>query len=293
MVAQVTPTPPVITVDVEDWPQSTLNRDLPITPRAERNARHVMQVLDELGAKATMFVLGKFAETFPFVVRDMHAAGHEIASHGYGHVEVFHLTREQFAADLRRSKDHLEQLIGAPVVGYRAPDFSIVRRSLWGLDVLAQSGFVYDSSIFPADRPRYGIGNWPTDPRSVQLADGREIVEFPIGTLPTKKRNVPIGGGGYVRLLPGMLARNLAARAMRTIPFVFYCHPYEFDPQEFRAMPFEVPWKLRLHQSLGRRFFEGRFRSFIQRFGSQRMIDLYRRHEGTWPEVSAASVAAA
>ena len=156
--------PPVISIDVEDWPQSSWDRDLPITQRAADNTRRLLELLDRAGVRATMFVLGKLAERFPELVREIHAAGHEVGSHGYGHVEIFKQARGEFAADLKRSKEFLEQTIGERVRGFRAPDFSIVRGSLWALEELAEQGFEYDSSIFPVKRSRYGIPDWPLSP---------------------------------------------------------------------------------------------------------------------------------
>jgi polysaccharide deacetylase family protein (PEP-CTERM system associated) len=269
--------PPVITVDVEDWPQSTWDRSLPITKRSATNTSRLLDIMQECQVRATFFVLGKFAEKFPEIVRDIHAAGHEIASHGHGHVEIFAHSREEFRQDILRSKDHLEQLIGQPVLGYRAPDFSIVKRSLWALEELAHAGFQYDSSIFPINNWRYGIPEWPSVPIRLQLADGCRITEFPIATYPLRHRNLPVGGGGYFRLLPKFMSLRFARRVMNFQPFVFYCHPYEFDPQEFSEIDVKVPWKVRLQQGLGRRWFAGRFRAFVRTFGSQQMRDLLAR----------------
>jgi polysaccharide deacetylase family protein (PEP-CTERM system associated) len=283
--------PPVISIDVEDWPQSSWNRDLPITQRAADNTRRLLGLLARAGVRATMFVLGKLAERFPDLVREIDAAGHEVASHGYGHVEIFKQSPEQFADDLRRSKDFLEQLLGKRVRGYRAPDFSIVRGSLWALDELARQGFEYDSSIFPVKRPRYGIPEWPLSPARVRLAEGRSILEFPIASYRVLGKNWPVGGGGYHRLLPGSAGRWLARRVLRQRPFVFYCHPYEFDPREFAEIELDVPLKVRLHQGLGRGRFEARFVQLIRRFGGCRMIDLIDGHD--WPEFDPRELAAA
>ncbi len=274
--------PPVISIDVEDWPQSSWDRDLPITQRAEDNTRRLLEVLDRAGIRATMFVLGKLAERFPQLVREIDDAGHEVASHGYGHVEIFKQTRAEFGADLKRSKDLLEQIVGKRVRGFRAPDFSIVRGSLWALEELAAQGFEYDSSIFPVKRPRYGIPDWPLEPRRVQLPDGRAILEFPIASYRAWGKNWPVGGGGYHRLLPGSAGRWLARRVMRYRPFVFYCHPYEFDPREFAEIPLKLPMKVRLHQGLGRSRFEARFVNLIRQLGGCRMIDLVDNR--SWPD---------
>jgi polysaccharide deacetylase family protein (PEP-CTERM system associated) len=266
--------PPVITVDVEDWPQSTWERSLPITPRAASNTCRVLDIMQACGVRATFFVLGKFAETFPQIVREIAAAGHEIASHGHGHEEIFTQSREEFRRDIVRSRDYLEQLIGQQVLGYRAPDFSIVRRSLWALEELAGAGFQYDSSIFPIRKRRYGIPEWPVVPVRIQLPSNRRITEFPIATYPFRKTNLPVGGGGYFRLLPKFVSLRLVRRVLTVQPFVFYCHPYEFDPREFGEITVKVPLKVRLHQGMGRRWFGERFKALVRAFGGQRMKDL-------------------
>ena len=265
--------PAIITVDIEDWPQSTWDRALPITKRAEANTRRLMSLLESLDIRATLFVLGKFAEAYPDLIRELSAAGHEIASHGYGHVEVFEQTPDEFRDDVLCAKALLEDISGTTVMGYRAPDFSITAPSLWALPILAEAGYVYDSSIFPIGGSRYGIPTWPRHPVEVDCKDGRHITELPIATYSRFGRNWPIGGGGYHRLLPGRLVRHLTKRILNEIPFVFYCHPYEFDPQEMSNLPFPVPLKVRLHQGIGRRSFEGRFRSFIGEFGGRRIAD--------------------
>jgi polysaccharide deacetylase family protein (PEP-CTERM system associated) len=265
--------PPVISVDIEDWPQSTWDRNLPITPRAAANTQRVLHLLRGAGVRATMFVLGKFAETFPGVVRKIHAEGHEVACHGYGHVEIFKQSRQEFAKDVHRSKDILEQILGERINGYRAPDFSIVHNTLWALEVLAEMGFRYDSSIFPVRRPRYGIAGWPIAPVSVCLTGDKSIVEVPIATVRYMGKNWPVGGGGYHRLLPGFASRYFAKKIMASGPFIFYCHPYEFDPREFKEMPIIIPLHVRLHQGIGRRWFMQRFKGFLDRFGGQPIED--------------------
>lgn len=275
--------PPVITIDIEDWLQSTWDRQLPISERAATNTRRLLRLLEESRVSATMFVLGKFAEAFPGVVRDMRAEGHEIACHGYGHVEIFKQSREEFTEDVRRSKGILEQILGERIKGYRAPDFSIIGQTLWALEVLADQGFQYDSSIFPVRRARYGIPDWPIHPVQVQLGNSKSIVEFPIGTFRCFDKNWPVGGGGYHRLLPGWTSRYFAAKTMALAPFVFYCHPYEFDAAEFRQMPIKIPMRIRLHQGLGRRWFRQRFQAFLGRFGGRRMDGLLIGN--TWPKL--------
>jgi polysaccharide deacetylase family protein (PEP-CTERM system associated) len=263
--------PPVISIDVEDWPQSTWDRNLPITERAAENTRHVLQLLRETEVRATMFVLGKFAERFPQVVKEIKADGHEVACHGHGHLEIGRQSPEEFLADVHRSKDLLEQIIGMSVKGYRAPDFSIVQDTLWALDVLAEAGFEYDSSIVPVRLPRYGIAGWPVLPTRVRLNRGGSILEAPLATFQAFGKNLPVGGGGYHRLLPGFASRYFARKIMADAPFVFYCHPYEFDVYELKEIPVRVPLTIRFYQGAGRRWFEQRFRAFVRCFGGQPM----------------------
>jgi polysaccharide deacetylase family protein (PEP-CTERM system associated) len=266
--------PPGISIDVEDWPQSTWDRSLPISVRSADNTRRVLELLDRAGVRATMFVLGKFAEKYPDVVREIQEAGHEVACHGHAHEEIFKQSRSTFREDVRSSKDLLEQASGGRVLGYRAPDFSIVPNTLWALEVLAEEGFVYDSSIFPVRHNRYGIPRWPRKPVCVALPDRLSIYELPIATLRWFGMNWPVGGGGYHRLLPGILSRYFAQRVMETCPFVFYCHPYEFDSREFEEISIKLPLKVRLHQGLGRTRSGKRFGAFLEQFGGRTMIEL-------------------
>ena len=277
--------PPCITIDVEDWPQSTFDLRLPITQRAADNTLRVLEILAEMGIRATMFVLGKFAEKYPKIVQKIHEAGHEVGNHGYGHVPIFRQTPEEFKEDITRSKDMLEQIIGQPVIGYRAPDFSITRQSLWALGVLAESGVHYDTSIFPVSRPNYGIPDWPNYPVKVKLPNNLSIMEFPLAALDFGGRRWPIGGGGYHRLVPGVIMRRLANLYLHRSHFIFYCHPYEFDHKEFSQISLNIPLKVRLHQGLGRKLFGKRFEKFVRRFGGRPIIDLLTSG-GVWPEIT-------
>ena len=221
-----------------------------------------------------MFVLGKFAERFPSVVKEIQADGHEVGCHGHGHLEVGRQSPGEFLADVRRSKDLLEQIIGESVKGYRAPDFSIVHDTLWALEILVEAGFEYDSSIVPARLPRYGIAGWPVVPVRVQLKHGGSILEAPLATFRAFGRNWPVGGGGYHRLLPGFASRYFARRIMTDAPFIFYCHPYEFDVHELSEISIPVPRTIRMYQGAGRRWFGQRFRAFVSAFGGQPLQDM-------------------
>ena len=210
--------PPVITIDVEDWPQSTWDQTLPITDRAAINTRRVLGLLRETGVRATMFVLGKFAERFPEVVRQIHTEGHEVACHGYGHMPITGQSRHDFLADVLRAKDLLEQTVGERVRGYRAPDFTIVSKTLWALEALGEAGFEYDSSIVPVRLARYGIPEWPVTPMQLRFGTGGTIMEVPLATFRCLGKNWPVGGGGTTACSRGLSAGFLRARSWSQAP---------------------------------------------------------------------------
>lgn len=257
-----------ITIDIEDWIQSTWNRNLPITHRSEANTAKLLELLDELNIHTTMFVQAKFAQSFPSIVKQIDRRGHEVASHGYSHVEIFNQNKMQFQSDVEYSKKIIEDLIGKEVIGFRAPDFSIVKSTLWAIEVLASLGFKYDSSIYPIKHNRYGIENFPDHPIKIEFGNSLSLLEFPIATITFRNKKYPIGGGGYHRLLPSIIINKLAAKILRNNCFVYYCHPYEFNKHELNEIRPRIPLKTRLHQGLGRNFFKDRFVSFVKHFGS-------------------------
>ncbi len=271
-----------ITVDVEDWPQSTWDRSLPIGDYCAENTRRLLELFSEFPhTEATFFILGKFAAKHPAILREIQQAGHEIASHGYGHIETFRLTREKFKEDIIRSTAIIADAIGVRPIGYRAPDFSIVGESLWALEILAHEGFTYDSSIFPIDNRRYGIPGWPRTVTKVKLDSGRTIYEFPMTTLDFLGRRLPISGGGYARLLPATFlirAFRKAQTQLESTP-IFYCHPYELDNKEFRRLKLKLPLKVKLHQNLGRRRTADKIRKLLQNFTSISLSQVISRSQ--------------
>jgi len=266
----------IFSVDVEDWGQSVFDQGLPIGESCADNVRRLLALIgSDSEARGTFFVLGKFAQKHPDVVREIAAAGHEIASHGFGHVPIQRLDRRTFREDVRRASAILSGITGRPVVGYRAPEFSIVGSTLWALEVLSEEAFEFDSSIFPFRGRRYGVADWPAEARVVRLDGGRLIAEYPLTTLAFGRRRLPVSGGGYARLLPcSWLVRSFTWAAERRTDWpVFYCHPYELDADEFtRRWPSptwatrRVPWRLRVHQGIGRRGFTGKLKAILERF---------------------------
>lgn len=231
-----------LTVDVEDYYHvSAFERQIARTDwggyesRVVANTHRILSLFDQHHTYATFFVLGWVAERFPELVREIQACGHEIGSHGYWHSLLYRLTPEQFREDLVRGRDVLEDLTGQSVVAYRAASFSITKQSLWALEILAEEGFRFDSSIFPIYHDRYGIPDAKETIHSIATAAGT-IWEFPVSVVRLGPLNLPVSGGGYFRLYP--LAWTL--RCLRRVnvkhdrPFVFYVHPWELDPEQPR-----------------------------------------------------------
>lgn len=194
----------------------------------------ILSILEVKNVKATFFVLGWIAERHIETIKRMQKAGHEIASHGYGHQLVYDQTPEEFREDIRRSKKILEDIIQEPVWGYRAPNFSITKKSLWALDILIEEGFKYDSSIFPIHRDRGGLPDGERFPYKIERKR-RSLLEFPISTIRLLGQNVPYSGGGYFRLLPYCLIKPLVRTNNKEgHTAIIYLHPWEFDPQQPR-----------------------------------------------------------
>ncbi len=257
-----------LSVDVEGWAQSTLDPEILASRHCADNVKRLLELLGDFpGARGTFFVLGKFARQHPSAIKEIVACGHEIACHGYGHLPVYRLSPAEFAEDLQRSTETIADLTGVRARGYRAPFFSIVRESLWALEVLAESGYRFDSSILPIRKAVCGIPGWPRHATRLRLASGRTIVELPIGVLDLWGSHWP-GGGGYARLIPGPILFSALRKTCHQLPSppVFYCHPYEFDPDEFNRLGLSLGLRIRLHQGIGRKGMTEKFRTLLKRF---------------------------
>lgn len=199
--------------------------------RVERNTKVILSILSEYNVKATFFVLGWVAEKNPQLIREIFDEGHEIASHSYAHSLIYKQTKEQFRKDLIRSKKILEDTIGDKIVGYRAPSFSITKESLWALDILIEEGFLYDSSIFPVTHHRYGIADSRRFPYKILGKDDKCLYEIPLSTITIFRKNIPIAGGGYLRLFPYRFTKWGLNRINKKEkqPVFLYLHPWEID----------------------------------------------------------------
>jgi polysaccharide deacetylase family protein (PEP-CTERM system associated) len=251
----------------ESWPQREC--------RVEGNIDRILAILEAGNAKGTFFTLGWIAERYPDMVRRIVAGGHELASHGYGHLRASDQSREQFMDDITSSKKILEAVAvaGQQVQGYRAPSFSIGPGNLWALDALQEAGYRYSSSIYPIAHDHYGM---PDAPRFAFHPNGAGgLLEVPITTVRIGQRNLPAGGGGYFRLLPYALSRGLMRRVNRQDgqPAIFYCHPWELDPGQPRLQGVGLKTRFRHYVNLHR--MEARVRALTRDFAWDRMDRIF------------------
>ena len=303
----------VLTIDIEDYFQVHAFSGV-INPaswdnyksRVEHNTYKVLELLDRRGAatnqpkyskdadssvKATFFILGWIAERYPGLVKEIMAQGHEVASHGYCHTLVTRQTPEEFRADIAKTKKILEDITGDEVIGYRASTYSITKKTVWALKILAEEGYRYDSSIFPVYHDVYGFPGAPRFPFKVNLKGDALIGlnhstpsndlnsysalwEFPVSTFRFWGQNLPVAGGGYFRLFPYWLTKRLIGRINRREkkPFVFYIHPWEFDPDQPRI--YNAPLKSRFRHYLNLNKVEDRFRKLLRDFKFVAIKDL-------------------
>ncbi|MFH1419097.1 MAG: DUF3473 domain-containing protein [Planctomycetota bacterium] len=272
-----TPVPNALTIDLEDWPISVLGPHHAVTGRVVENTKRCLQILQWHNVKATFFVLTRVAREYGGLIREVHAAGHEIASHGHGHELLTNISPERFEQDVRTSVEILTDLVGERPIGYRAPAFSIVESTRWAGPILADLGFKYSSSVFPIRHKRYGIA---TAPRHIHRWQDCPLIECPPATLRCFGRNWPIAGGGYFRLLPGPLARLAIRRLNRgAMPAIIYMHPYELDVggiRFHRSQGIKVSATRGVGQGLFRGRIEKRLHRLLESFHFSTMRDLLR-----------------
>ena len=241
--------------------------------RVEANMDRILALFERHGVRATFFTLGWIAERYPQVVKRIVAAGHELASHGYGHLRASDQTRAEFANDIRSAKALLEDIGGVPVIGYRAPSFSIGHGNLWALDAQREAGYRYSSSIYPVVHDHYGM---PEAPRFAFYPNGTDgLLEIPITTVQMMGRNLPAGGGGYFRLLPYALSRWMMAKVNREDgqPALFYFHPWEVDPGQPRPEGLGAKARFRHYINIDR--MERRIESLARDFAWDRMDNIF------------------
>ena len=267
-----------MTVDVEDFFHVSAFESIikpeqwqEYQPRVDMNTHRLLELFDKANVKSTFFVLGWVAERYPNLIKDIHAKGHEVASHGYAHRRASEQTRDEFFEDVKRSKDHLEDLLGIQIDGYRAPSFSIGYSNEWAFEVLAELGFKYSSSTYPVKHDLYGTPDWP------RFAYHRpeDIIEIPIPTLKMMGKQVPIGGGGYFRLYPYKMTQKLVTKYLRQEkqPYSFYFHPWEIDADQPRLK--DAPLKSRFRHYVNLNRTEAKLERLLNDFNWSTMKDVY------------------
>lgn len=268
-VSSASPAMNAFTVDVEDYFQVQSFADRVdrgdwdgYRTRVVDNTTRILRLLDGAGVRGTFFVLGWVADRHPELVRSIAASGHEIGVHSYWHRLIYEIGPEAFAEDTRRACEVIGGLVDEPPSLYRAPSFSITRRSLWALEILADNGIRIDSSIFPTRHDTYGLPSAPPEPFDVMLADG-VIREFPLTVWERGRMRLPIAGGGYFRLLPvGVTSRGLKEVNVRSgRPGVFYIHPWEVDPDQPRI---RAGWRSSFRHYLNLRSTETKLRRLLK-----------------------------
>ena len=267
-----------MTVDVEDFFHVSAFESVispsqwkDYQPRVDTNTRRLLDLFAKKEVKSTFFVLGWVAERYPDLIKEIHSQGHEVASHGYAHKRVTLLSRDEFLQDVKRSKNHLEDLLGEQIIGYRAPSFSIGYSNEWAFEVLAELGFKYSSSTYPVKHDLYGTPDWP------RFAYNRpeNIIEIPIPTLRLMGKQIPIGGGGYFRLYPYKLTQKLVFKYLRQEkqPYSFYFHPWEIDADQPRLK--NAPLKSRFRHYVNLHRTEAKLIRLLDDFNWSTMRDVY------------------
>lgn len=268
-----------LSIDVEEWfhvldvPGSPQPKEWDLLPRTvERNTHRILEILGDAQAKATFFVLGWVATRYPHLVKEISRQGHEIACHGDRHRLVYQQGRAGFEQDLRRARAGLMDMIGRPVLGYRAPGFSIGPRAPWAFDVIRKAGFLYDSSLFPARRVHGGAPKAARFLHTLPVEDGEQLAEFPMSVIDLGPVRVPFSGGGYLRLLPyAFIWRALARLNSDDVPVCVYLHPREIDPSHPRL---KMSWQRHFQSYVNLRGTEWKLRQLLTDFRFAPLADV-------------------
>jgi polysaccharide deacetylase family protein (PEP-CTERM system associated) len=277
-----------LTFDVEDYYMVSAFADVikfrdwhQFESRIERNTHIIIDMLAQYNVHATFFVLGWVAEHYRGLVRNIYEAGHEIACHGYNHRLIYDLTPEQFREDIRMAKGILENVTGTAVKGYRAASYSVVKSTLWALDVLVSEGFQYDSSIYPVHHDRYGIPSADRFPHLVSTKSG-DIMEFPPSTYHIWGQNIPVAGGGYLRLYPWQLTKAIIKRIneREKQAAMIYIHPWEIDVEQPRL---KGSWKSEIRHYINIRSTMPKLQGLLTEFKFKPLsvlLDSFRSKQG-------------
>jgi polysaccharide deacetylase family protein (PEP-CTERM system associated) len=279
-----------LSIDVEDG-LNILMRDMfdvniPPTERVIRNTEIILDLFNKNNVKATFFILGEIASAYPSLVRAIASYGHEIGVHGYNHDQFFKLTPTKAREDIYKAKTLIENITGARVYGFRAPAFSIFENTRWGLDVISELGFKYDSSIVPSKGDRYG---WPEISKEIHrlmLSGGNSLIEVPISVINILGRTIPACGGGYLRHFPYCFTRKAFLTIRKQRPVIVYLHPYELDKDRYPDFFYEAMASLRFRKRLSMSFYrwnkgtvQRKLHRLIEEFHFTSIIDIVNDYE--------------
>lgn len=242
------------TIDVEDGINISMRDNFKVemqpTGRVVENVEIILDICERNNVKGTFFILGEVAESFPDLIKKIDSKGHEIGIHGFHHDQIFRLTPQKLGIELTRAKKLMENLTGKKIMGFRAPAFSINSETSWALPVIAECGFTYDSSIFPSVSRRYGWKGFSKQICRLDLGNSASLIEVPLSVINVLGRDIPVGGGGYLRYFPYSLTRNAIYSIEKTRPAIVYLHPYELDtkiyPDYFYEAIAKAPLKTKL-----------------------------------------------
>ncbi|SHE34731.1 polysaccharide deacetylase family protein, PEP-CTERM locus subfamily [Fodinibius roseus] len=225
------------TVDVEDGVSIAMRDAFSVqseqTRRVVSLTEKILNLLDKYEVKGTFFVLGQVAEKFPELIKQISEGGHELGVHGYNHLQFFRMTREKAFEEISSAKKLIEDISGKKVFGHRAPAFSITPETRWGLDVIAEAGFTYDSSIMPINGIRYGWPGFSREISRIKTPSGYELTEVPMSTIELLGRQIPVCGGGYLRIYPEWVTKKAFERIIKNRSAIIYLHPYELDTERY------------------------------------------------------------
>ena len=286
------------TVDVEDGVSIAMRDAFSVsseqTNRVVGLTQKILALLDENDAKATFFVLGQVAEKFPHLVKQIAGEGHELGVHGYDHLQFFRMTRDQAFNEISSAKKRIEDISGSEVLGHRAPAFSITPETEWGLDVIAEAGFTYDSSIMPIKGVRYGWADFPQDISTITTPAGHVLTEVPMSTVQLMGRRIPVCGGGYLRLFPQWATQKAFEAISKKRPAIVYIHPYELDTRRYPDYYFEELEKASFLKRekmksmwLNRKTVYPKLRMLLENYSFDTMINLVKAHAESKQRVEA------
>lgn len=293
--------PICFTVDVEDGislsMRDNFNRPMDQTKRVVTSTTQILDLLDEFQVKGTFFTLGQVGEKFPQLIKDIVNRGHEMAVHGYDHWTFDKMTPDKAFQEISTAKKLFEDLVGHEIIGHRAPAFSITRKTAWGLDVIAEAGFKYDSSILPANLGAYSWSGFSKDICKLNLENGKSLIEVPISTIQMANKEIPFSGGGYFRVMPQWLIKKLFTKFTEKQTAIHYMHPYEIDTERYPDYYFDELKKAPISRSLKMRSYwlkrkqiPGKLSKLFSTFEFIRMDEYVNRSENKFQTLSLAEL---